>query len=918
MRYYTDLYIQALKAGAKPLIHCYVKSDYAWRCFGKEYPKEAHLRTDIDVYEWQARVLNFGDYRVSLASESENVFLALQSQEMNSYTITLDNADRYFTELLEDEVLLSGGLFLFQGFAYPEFSFDDFIPLFSGKISKVELSTLTCQLTADTIIKPAEPEDPSVDTTKTYSASVDLETETVAEETLTYETLESWYELETWTLVLEIDRTADDVEEVLLSIVNAADSAIRLEVGIDADDKLYLKYDTDIDDSSTTEAYTGFDVGTGFTRLVIQVDPTADPPVVNFSDNHNNVVTRNLSYSYAWEYIELFATNASFPSNVGLLTRDNTDILVKCAGHVYRYDSTGAYVSTIDHVSPYPYIAFDEYGNYYITLNQYNLAKYNSSGVQQWIIGKTDGGGNYIYGNGNGEFSGVFDIAYSSTYSLIYVCDLNNGRIQYFDLSGAYVGQWNTGGKPLHLQITAIGNVYVLNAYFAPGDTASIKGYTESGSFIHEYAIDDFLEGTFTLSFALDRTLLYCYRTDTPHTVIFEYDTSHTLIDTIIDTHINLSSSWGIVYYLEGSIPTFLCGSNPKNIEKYQYVIDTVETVDFSDNGSDDTVSILPGDNNSALISAAVLDENGDPVLQWQNVGDDSAVDLVDQIGDADVALADGVWTESGTIEAYTEVLTSVEQVSYDTEFIPATTDRYTNSSQQNVFLPIPYGDMNENSDAGAWVAPCIDTIHYVYCVAGCPILSEASGNIVNVYVDGVLQTSGYTFDESNDYEGQGNIAILTFTSDLGNSVVTVSCRGRDSAGDGTGTLLTNPIDIIEDLLDYASTYFDNSVWNIDELSFAMAKEECLSHGYICAGVINAAQPLTFWIKSILASFLMTYEFDNEGRLAIRFLKFTNTEDIKETIEEYQAITIKAVQQYDNLCNRLIINYANSYAEIDR
>ena len=127
MRYYTDLYNQARQAGAKPILHCYIKSNFAWRCFGKEFPAIAHLRTDVDVFDWQARVLNFGDYRVSLASESDIVFLALQSVEMNAYTITLDNADRYFTELLEDEVLLSGGLYLFQGFAYPGFAFAEII-----------------------------------------------------------------------------------------------------------------------------------------------------------------------------------------------------------------------------------------------------------------------------------------------------------------------------------------------------------------------------------------------------------------------------------------------------------------------------------------------------------------------------------------------------------------------------------------------------------------------------------------------------------------------------------------------------------------------------------------------------------------------------------------------------------------------
>lgn len=906
MRYYTDLYIQALKAGAKPLIHCYIKSDYAWRCFGKEYPKEAHLRTDIDVYEWQARVLNFGDYRVSLASESENVFLALQTQEMNSYTITLDNADRYFTTLLEDEVLFSGGLYLYQGFAYPAFTFADYLPLFSGKISKVDLSTTECQLTADTIIKPAEPEDPAVDTTTTYSLSIDLETETAAEEELTYETLESWYELEAWTLVLEIDRTADDTEEVLLSIVNAADSAIRLEVGIDADDKLYLKYDTDIDDSSTTETLTGFNVGTDYTRLVIQVDPTADPPVVTFTDNHNNIVQEELDTETIWNLTTL-ATSISQPKGCTVDAQGNIYLCEDGAKMLQIYDNEGNLDDEFSYTTSASFVCLDEYENVYVSAlssTAPSVRKYNPSGGLQWNLNTS--------GSGDGQFNttGPAGVAVSPNSNL-YVVDSGNNRIQYFTLAGSYVGQWGDAlefpGYVVDIDFDTLGNCVVLQR------NGIIRRYTESGVFLNEFGSDTGSYGCYSIEFSeWGETFV----ADLSNDCIYRYDYTYNYVETIATGEANF---FGITSKNVLSVNTlyatdFVSSGNLIKIERE----DVPVPPDFSDNGSDDTVEILPNNDNTELISATILDENGDPVLQWQNVGEAAATDLVDQIGDADVALADGVWTEYGTIEVYTEELTYVEQVSYDTVFIPATTDLYTNSSQQNVFLPLPYGDMTENSDAGAWVVPCINTITYTYCVAGWPVVSIANGNSVSVYVDGVLQTSGYTFYENNNYLGLGGIAIIVFDSDKGNSTVTVKCKGRDDNGDGTGTLLTNPIDIVEDLIVYAANTFGVAPWAVDELSFALAKEEATQRSYLCAGVIASTNSLSYWIKSILACFLMTHEFDNEGKLAIRFLTYNNTEDIKETIEEYEAIKLSASQDAQTLCNRLIINYASSYAEIDK
>ena len=96
---------------------------------------------------------------------------------------------------------------------------------------------------------------------------------------------------------------------------------------------------------------------------------------------------------------------------------------------------------------------------------------------------------------------------------------------------------------------------------------------------------------------------------------------------------------------------------------------------------------------------------------------------------------------------------------------ILARSGRYTQPRRENEALPLVYGDCTLGGSGGVWSCPCIDTASYVYAVAGHPLLSLADGNSVTVYDRNDEVLGGWTFNEDHDYESQGAIATLTFSS---------------------------------------------------------------------------------------------------------------------------------------------------------
>ena len=99
-------------------------------------------------------------------------------------------------------------------------------------------------------------------------------------------------------------------------------------------------------------------------------------------------------------------------------------------------------------------VAFGLNGHVYVSDGYCNsrVVEYDAAGnkVRQW-------GGP---GNGPGEFNLLHAIAVNAAGN-IYVADRENGRVQWFDAIGNYLGHWYFGGRILSLSFTQSGELYI-------------------------------------------------------------------------------------------------------------------------------------------------------------------------------------------------------------------------------------------------------------------------------------------------------------------------------------------------------------------------------------------------------------------------------------------------------------------------
>jgi hypothetical protein len=242
--------------------------------------------------------------------------------------------------------------------------------------------------------------------------------------------------------------------------------------------------------------------------------------------------------------------------------------------------------------------------------------------------------------------------------------------------------------------------------------------------------------------------------------------------------------------------------------------------------------------------------------------------------------------------------------------FILPKTDRYTNPDRAGDDIPYVYGDMTTNSTGGVISCPYIDTSNYVYALAAHAIKTVANGNTISIYVDGDLQSSGYTINESNDYESQGTIATVTFDAEKTDEV-TAKFQGKlDSDGD----LIENPIEIIEDWL--TEMDIDNAK---ETTAFAIAKELATDQSFTAAGVMFQDQSPAYWLTNLLSSFLGDWYVNNENKLVVTLdVTGQNQYNIAGWLDEWVYSDLSLTQRVENICNQAVINYAPSFSHRDR
>lgn len=238
----------------------------------------------------------------------------------------------------------------------------------------------------------------------------------------------------------------------------------------------------------------------------------------------------------------------------------------------------------------------------------------------------------------------------------------------------------------------------------------------------------------------------------------------------------------------------------------------------------------------------------------------------------------------------------------------------YANPRDEGALIPAVLGDMTQGSVKGQWVAPCIDTTDpYVYAVAGHAVLSEGSGNSVSVYdKDGAAISSGWTFNEADNYEGRGAIATLTFAADQeAKEPLTVCCKGAVDAG---ASLITNPISQANHFI---TTLCGQGEDTIHTPSLQQAIAACSAASYEAAGIIDADISRGEFLSSLLSDFIGSWwnDADNLLRVSIDI-------DGGGWLEDQTAGSIQAYQCHDasddedeaNLTNQVALSWARNAA----
>ncbi len=232
---------------------------------------------------------------------------------------------------------------------------------------------------------------------------------------------------------------------------------------------------------------------------------------------------------------------------------------------------------------------------------------------------------------------------------------------------------------------------------------------------------------------------------------------------------------------------------------------------------------------------------------------------------------------------------------------------RYADPMNTNDRLPLVYGDLTDGVE-GIWQLPCIDTVNFVYCFAAFPVLSVANGNSINIYADGVLvNPANYAFDEDNNYESEGQIATITFTSDQANAVITA--RGKGKVLTGT-TLMENIIDIVNDFLTVQNNFTADL---FESTAKAKASQVFTASTYSAAGVIVEDGVIWDIIIEMMASFLGSAYLNGLGELILEIDDGTMSLYSATIIRKGEATLIDTRQRLVNIINQCPAHYAYNY-----
>lgn len=274
----TNTYLQSRKAGNKPVYLAFISSSRTRRCFAKLAPTETQMGTtgglelfdgtysagdggdfsSDPVAEWGARILNFGGFRRTLTPSNHNLIASLNETEMGAFSITLDNADSYFSRMMGDdlqETFLLQTVEIMQGFLGCTYA--DFVRVFYGSVTelRVDNKTMTLMCEPYAIGSPVGGGGGFTPSSTMYGVE-DTGLGIMATDTLTDAVAAPLFFGTMWSLIVNFDKHLLDDAGIIFELVNSVYSAIRLQVGVDVDNHLYVTVGTDVTGAFSTTTYT--------------------------------------------------------------------------------------------------------------------------------------------------------------------------------------------------------------------------------------------------------------------------------------------------------------------------------------------------------------------------------------------------------------------------------------------------------------------------------------------------------------------------------------------------------------------------------------------------------------------------------------------------------------------------------------
>lgn len=181
---------------------------------------------------------------------------------------------------------------------------------------------------------------------------------------------------------------------------------------------------------------------------------------------------------------------------------------------------------------------------------------------------------------------------------------------------------------------------------------------------------------------------------------------------------------------------------------------------------------------------------------------------------------------------------------------------------------------------------------------------------------------SGYGYDSTpdvypSDAGGSGAGATLTAVMENANPwedfTVRISISGKTDNGTPFGTLLTDPVDIIEDML-INELGIDSD--ELDSASFDTAQTITQNRSQVAAGAVIEKTKVEDVLSEICTSHMIDMYQSNEGKLALSIFSPSRRGDssITHYRDESEILSFKSETGINKIINRIVYRYNYNYA----